>query len=212
MIRTALLVVSTIFACPALDNPAQAGRYNKVLSIGDQAPVWTDLPGTDGVNHSLAELQNKDVVVVAITCNSCPYANDVEPRLIELQKQYSETGVAIVAISASKSESDRLPAMKERASEQGYNFAYLHDETQQTARDFGAKYTPEFYVLDKARRVVYMGAFSNSSFGKEATKQYVTQAIDAVLAGTKPKVTETAPIGCAVRYDRVRRSRKVTTP
>ncbi len=209
MIRTAILIVGIAIASPALIGSVLAGRYNKVLSIGDRAPSWDELPGTDGAKHSLADLKGKEIVVVVITCNSCPYANDVEPRLIELQENYSDSGVAFVAISASKSTSDRMPAMKERATEQGYNFPYLHDETQQIARDFGAKYTPEFYVLDKSRHVVYMGAFSNSTFGKVATKQYVTQAIDAVLIGKRPKVTETAPVGCAVRYDRVRRKRKV---
>jgi peroxiredoxin len=190
-----------------LITPAIAGRYNKVLKIGDQAPAWTDLPGTDDEKHSLKDLEQQEVIVVVITCNSCPYAMDVEPQLVALQNTYADRGVRVVAISVSKHEEDRLPAMKELAKDRGYNFPYLYDETQQIARDFGAKYTPEFYVLDQERRVAYMGAMHNSVFGKTASKQYVASAIDALLAQAKPKVAETAPVGCAIRYERVRRKR-----
>ncbi len=80
MIRTALLIVGIAVASSILAGPVLAGRYNKVLSVGDQAPNWDDLPGTDGAKHSLGDLKGKEVVVVVITCNSCPYANDVEPK------------------------------------------------------------------------------------------------------------------------------------
>lgn len=202
MNRCILLLFLSILTTPAI-----AGRYNKVLKIGDQAPAWTDLPGTDDQKHSLKDLEQQEVIVVVITCNTCPYAMDAEQHLIALQNTYADRGVRVVAISVSKHEEDRLSAMKELAKDRGYNFPYLYDETQQIARDFGAKYTPEFYVLDKERRVAYMGAMNNSAFGKTASKQYVEPAIDALLAQRKPKVAETAPVGCAIRYERVRRKR-----
>ena len=100
--------------------------------------------------------------------------------------------------------------MKSRAKDKGYTFPYLHDESQQIAKDFGAKYTPEFYVLDQQRRIAYMGALDDSKLGSKVEQPYVELAIDAVLAGGQPEVTETAPVGCTVRYERIRRPRRRT--
>lgn len=187
---------------------AMGGQFNQKLDIGDAAPAWKQLPGVDGQKHSLGDLSDQKVVVVVFTCNSCPYAVDSENRLIALQRQYADRGVAVVAINVNKVEEDLLPAMKEKASERGFDFPYLFDETQQIAREFGAIYTPEFYVLDSERRVVYMGAMDDSPDGRAVTKRYVQAAIDAALSGEEPEISETPPIGCRVRYERVRRTRR----
>ncbi len=187
--------------------PASAGRYNKVLSIGDPAPTWQDLPGVDDALHSSDDLKDCKATVVIFTCNTCPYAMDVEEKIIALHEKYDARGVAVIAISVNKDPDDLLPAMKEHAEERNYKFPYLHDESQQIARDFGAKYTPEFYVLDQERRVAYMGAFDDSTLGSEVKSPYVELALDAVLSGQKPAVTEKPPVGCAVRYERIRRKR-----
>ena len=107
-----------------------------------------------------------------------------------------------------KVEDDLLPAMNDKADEKGFRFPYLFDESQQIAKKYGAIYTPEFFVLDQARKVVYMGAMDDSPDGKQVTETYVQQAIDAALVGNTPEVAETPPIGCRVRYERVRRSKK----
>ena len=185
------------------------GRYNKVLDIGDQAPEWNDLPGTDDTKHSLADLSDQKAIVVVFTCNTCPYAMDAEDRVIALHEKYSRHGVALVAISVNKVEEDQMPAMKERAQEKAYKFPYLYDETQQIARDFGVKYTPEFYVLDQQRRIAYMGSIDDSPMGGEVKQRYLEQVLDALLAETKPEVTETAPVGCSIRYERIRRAKRV---
>jgi peroxiredoxin len=187
---------------------AIAGQYNQVLSIGDPAPSWVDLDGVDGRAHSLDDLADKKVVVVVFTCNSCPYAVDVEDRLIALDEKYSRQGVAVVAINVNQVKEDLPEAMKAKAEAKGFRFPYLYDESQKIARDFGAIYTPEFYVLDQQRKIAYMGSIDDSPSGKEVTKKYVEAAIDALLAGDKPSVTETVPIGCSVRYQRQRRSRR----
>lgn len=186
-----------------------AGKYNPTLSIGDQAPAWEKLPGIDDKLHSFADLKDKDVVVVAFTCNSCPYAVDYEDRLIALAKKYSgsDSRVAVVAINVNTVPDDRLPKMKERAESKQFPFPYLYDESQQIARKFGASYTPEFFVLDRQRKVVYMGAFDDSPDSEKIEARYVQPAIDAALSGNKPPVEETIAIGCAVRYKRSRRSR-----
>src|SRR5947209_596101 len=136
-------------ALAALAASAPAGQFNKKLSAGDAAPAWKDLPGTDGKKHSLADLKDKDVVVVVFTCNSCPVAEAYEDRLIDFTRKHAaaESKVALVAINVNTVPEDRLDRMKERARAKGFPFPYLYDESQQTARDYGASYTPEFFVL-----------------------------------------------------------------
>lgn len=203
MIRFAFMLVMVLLLRLGA---TEAGEFNQVLNIGDMAPAWNDLPGVDERPHSLADLQKEKVVVVVFTCNSCPYAVDVEDRLIALQKEYSSRGVALVAINVNKVKEDLLPAMKETATEKGFKFPYLFDESQKIAIDYGAKYTPEFFVLDQQRKIVYMGSLDDSPDGKKVSKRYVHLAVEAAIAGAKPDVTETVPIGCRVRFERQRRT------
>jgi peroxiredoxin len=186
---------------------AIAGTYNKQLSIGDAAPEWEDLEAAAGGKHSLSDLAGKEIVVVCFTCNTCPYAVDYEDRLIALAKKFAAEGdrCALVAINANKVKDDLLPAMAERAKAKGFNFPYLHDATQQVARSFGATRTPEFVVLNQERKVVYLGAFDDSSDGKNVTKRHVEDAVAAALAGKLPDTKETPPVGCTVRYVRERK-------
>lgn len=184
---------------------AQAGTYNPTLSVGDKAPDWKDLPGVDDHSHSLAEFKDKTAIVVAFTCNTCPTAVDYEDRLMALAKKYAAGGkVAVVAINANQVEGDLLPKMKERASERKYNFTYVHDDTQQVAKAYGATYTPEFFVLDQNRKIVYLGALDDATKPEQVKVRYVEEAIDAVLAGKTPATTETVARGCLVRYVRQR--------
>lgn len=185
-----------------------AGEYNAVLSIGDEAPRWNELEGVDGRKHSSAELSEARSVVVAFTCNSCPYARDVEDRLIALTNEFAESAVRVVAINVNLVEDDLLPAMKQRAEEKAFPFAYLHDPTQRIARDFGAIKTPQFFVLDAQGKVAYMGALDDSPDGKAVTRRYVADAVKAVLAGQPVELKETVPIGCRVRYAREPRAEK----
>ena len=200
-------LAGSLLAVFLLAAAALAGTYNKQLSIGDAAPDWKDLVGTDGQKHSLTEFQDKDVLVLCFTCNTCPYAVDYEDRLIELAKKFDVEGnrFALVAINANQVKDDLLPAMQERAKAKGFNFPYLHDETQQVARSYGAMFTPEFIVLNKDRKVVYLGAMDDSPDGKKITKRYVEDAVAAALAGKSPPVAESPAVGCAVRYVRERK-------
>ena len=197
------LLVTTAIALPAV-----AGEYNPVLDIGDAAPAWKDLPGVDGKTHSLADLKDQAVIVVSFTCNSCPYAVEAEDRTIALAKKYADKKVAVIAINVNKVEEDLLPAMKEKAKAKAFRYAYLFDASQQIAKDFGASYTPEFFVLNQKRQIVYMGSFDDSPDGSDVKTTFVTNAIDAVLAGKTPKVQETVAVGCRVRYENTRRRRR----
>lgn len=186
---------------------AAAGEYNPVLSIGDAAPAWKNLPGVDGKTHSLADLKEIPVIVVVFTCNSCPYAVDYEDRINALAKEHAGDSpkVRVVAINVNLASEDRLPKMQARAKEKGFAFPYLFDESQEIAKAYGATRTPEFFVLNKERKIVYMGAMDDNSNAEKVTKQYVKPAIAAAFEGKTVK--ETVAIGCNIRFKPVRRER-----
>jgi len=181
-----------------------ANAADKKLKIGDSAPVFTGLEGVDGKTHSLADLKAKDVVVVVITCNHCPVAVAYEDRIIDFAKKYasgSDSKVGLVAINVNKSEADSLPKMKERAKEKGFNFAYLFDPSQKIARQLDATVTPEFYVLNKERKLVYMGAMDDTMNAAKVKVNYLEAAVKATLEGKMPETTQTKARGCGVKYE-----------
>jgi peroxiredoxin len=193
----------------AAGTQAPAGQFNSVLNIGDRAPAWTDLPGVDGKKHSPADLKDKDVVVVVFTCNSCPIASDYEDRIIAFAKSHAGPGdkTALVAINVNTIEDDRLPKMKERAESKGFPYPYLFDASQKIAKAYGALFTPEFFVLDKGRKIVYMGAFDDNVERTKVKRKFVPPAVDATLKGQRANPAETIASGCLIRYERPRRRR-----
>jgi len=186
--------------------PAMTGEFNKKLNPGDPAPSWKDLPGTDGKTHSLSDLTGKDVVVVVFLCNSCPIANDYENRINEFAKQHAgpDSKVALIAINVNTIPDDRLDKMKMRAAKKKYAFPYLYDESQKIAKEFGANYTPEFFVLNKDRKVVYMGAMDDKSNEAEAKTNFLEPAVTAALKGEAFPKGETLARGCMIRWKKER--------
>jgi peroxiredoxin len=180
-----------------------AGEFNKTLNVGDPAPAWKDLPGTDGKKHSLADHAGKDVVVVVFTCNSCACSVEYEDRIIAFAQKYKDK-VAFVAVNVNTIPDDRLDAMKKKAEKKKFPFEYLYDETQKTARDYGATYTPEFFVLTRDRKIAYMGAMDDRTKVEDVKERYLESAVDAVLRGEKPPKGETIAHGCLIRYKRTR--------
>ena len=205
--RIILATAATLLLLSAL---LSAGEYNPVREIGDAAPAWTKLPGTDGKTHSLSDLKDKAAVVVVFTCNSCPYAVDYEDRLIAFHKKFASRNVALVAINVNKVPEDALPAMKKKARQKAFPFVYLFDESQKIAKDYGAFFTPEFFVLNKQRKITYMGSMDNNPDVKKVSMRYLNDAVEATLAGKKVATDETVPFGCKVRFERKRRKRKKT--
>ena len=179
---------------------AQAGKFNRVLSVGDAAPVWKDLIGVDGRRHNLADCKAKLVVFVFIV-NHCPIAAACEERLKQLATDYRARDVELIAISVSQSKSDGLDKMKERAEDAKFSFLYLHDPSQVTGQRYGATATPQVFVLNADRRVSYMGALDDN--GRDAAKvetHYTRAALDALLAGQPVEIRETRPVGCEIEY------------
>jgi thiol-disulfide isomerase/thioredoxin len=197
-----IVQILLLLAAWLLPVAAWAGKYNPVLKIGDTAPDWSGLEGIDGKQHALKDLADKDVIVVGFICNTCDYAKDAEERLIALAEKFEVEGgkCALVAINPNLIQDDLLPAMQERAKLREFNFLYLHDgPMQETAKSWGITFTPEFVVLNKERKVVYLGALDDSPEGKKVTKKYVADAVAAALAGKLPETAETPAVGCAVR-------------
>jgi len=178
---------------------ASAGKFNKVLSVGDAAPEWKDLEGTDGKKHSLADFAGKEVLVVVFTCNSCPVAVGYEDRIIAFAKANAEK-VAVVAINVNTIKDDSMPEMVKRAEKKKFPFAYLLDPSQEIAKKFGATITPEFFVLNKDRKVAYMGALDDKSPPGEPTTKYLDAAVKAVLEGKPATESETVAPGCRIRF------------
>ena len=186
--------------------PVFAGQYNEVLSIGDPAPVWNELPGTDGKAHSFGEFKDDEALVIAFTCLSCPTAVDYEKRFDTLAKKYGAAdGTAgrkagFIAVCVNRVPEDRLDKLTERAKRQQLAFPIIYDESQKIARDYGAIFTPEYYVLNKERKVTYMGAFDDATDSTKVSKHFVENALISTLANESVAMKETLARGCRVRY------------
>jgi peroxiredoxin len=191
--------VTAAFAAAVLAVSAQAAP----LKVGAPAPKFSGLETADGKSVSISDFKGKDVLVVAITCNHCPVAIAYQDRLVEFAKKYGpDSKVALVAINVNNGEEDKLDKMKERAKEKGFTFPYAYDPTQKVARDLGAGVTPEFFVFDKERRLVYTGAMDDSMNADKVTKHYVVDAVEAALKGETPKVATSPRKGCGIAYDK----------
>lgn len=202
MNRRTWLVLAGGVCCVAVAACARAGKFYEGPSIGDAAPDFANLVGTDDKQHSLGEYASAKAVVVIFTCNHCPVAIANEDRIIALQKDYADKGVQVVAINVNNLPEDTLEPMKVRAAEKKFNFPYLYDSSQKSARAFGAAVTPHVYLLDGQRKIAYMGAIDDSAVEPEkVSKQYLRDALDAVLAGTAPMRPETKAAGCGIKYE-----------
>lgn len=187
---------------PVLCAPAWAGKFNKVLSVGDAAPAWAKLVGVDDQVHALADYAQAQALVIVFTCNHCPVAAAYEERLKQVQTEFAAQGVQVLAVNVNTGEEDGLEPMKTRADEHAWNFPYLYDPTQKIARDYGASVTPQVFVLDAARKIAYMGAIDDNEFSPPDVKQnFLRDALAAVLAGKAVAAPETKAKGCGIRYN-----------
>lgn len=173
------------------------------IDISTKGPGFR-LPGVDGREHSLDDYADRRAVVVCFTCNHCPTAKAAEDRLIALQRDYADRGVALIAISSNETHNhptDDFPHMVARAKEKGFNFPYLQDESQDVAKAYGAQRTPHFFLLGPDRTVAYTGAIDDSpNDAAQATRHYLREAIDAVLSGRPVPTAVTASVGCNVKW------------
>ncbi|HVX59625.1 MAG TPA: thioredoxin family protein [Pirellulales bacterium] len=197
----ALLACAALAILYALPAVGIAGKFNRELSIGDPAPEWKGLVGTDDRQHALADYANAKLIVLVFTCNHCPVATANQERLIALQKDYRDQSVRLIAICCNPGEEDNLAAMQERARQRRYNFPYLYDASQASGRAYGVRQTPTVFLLDRGRKVAYMGAIDDSwGDAAQVERDYLRDAIDSLLAVQKVPIAETRPQGCEIPY------------
>lgn len=200
MVRMRRLALALVVASAAL---AASSCYADKPKIGDQAPQWSGIPGVDGKQHSLSDYQDAKLIVIVFTCNHCPVAVAYEDRLIELQKDYQDKGVQLIAINVNTMPNEQLDKMKERAQEKDFNFPYLHDASQKTARDYGATNTPHVFVLDPNRKLAYRGGIDDNFQKADAVKkQYLRSALDSLLAGKELAQADTPHPGCGIKWEK----------
>jgi peroxiredoxin len=175
----------------------------KTLKTGSSMPEF-DLKGIDGKNYSTNTYNNKKALVIIFSCNHCPYVQAYEERIISIQKDYEERGVTLLAINsndATQYEEDSFQNMVKRAEEKGFNFAYLRDEDQEVARKIDASHTPEVFVFDDKRKLVYHGKIDdNWKEPEKVNSKYLRSALDEMLAGKEISVPETYSIGCTIKW------------
>lgn len=174
--------------------------------IGDVVANF-NLKNVSGNNVSLSDYASSKGVIVIFTSNHCPFAKAYEDRLIALHAKYASQGFSVIAINPGNPVTqldDSFEKMKERASAKGYNYPYLSDETQQTAKIFGAARTPQAFVLQKTGNnftVRYIGMIDdNPQDPAGASKFYVEDAVNNLLSGKPVVTTITKPIGCAIKW------------
>ena len=176
------------------------------MPVGTPAPDFA-LPATDGRTYSLRDFEPASALVVVFTCNHCPYAIAAEDRLIELQRDYAERGVQLIAINpndASTHPGDSFERMVERARDKAFNFPYLRDEAQDVARAYDAACTPDVFVFDADRRLAYNGRIDDSWKDASAvTRRDLRAVLDALLADRPHGLDEVVPsMGCSIKWSR----------
>ncbi|MEJ7639230.1 MAG: redoxin family protein [Singulisphaera sp.] len=142
------------------------------------------------------------MVVLVFLANHCPVVTAYEDRIIDLANELKGKSVKFIGVSVNRMDSDRLPAIKERVKDKGYNYIYGFDESQKIGKAYGASVTPEFFVLDKDRVIRYTGALDDNQDESKVTKTHVKDAVNALLKGETVEVTETRPKGCGIRLEK----------
>lgn len=174
------------------------------LELGDRAPDFA-LPATNGNTYRLGDFSDARVVVIFFTCNHCPYVVGSDELTRQMAERFAAQRVRFVAINSNSKNThpdDDFDHMVQRMKEQAFPWIYLHDESQDMARVYGALRTPHFYVFDQQRCLVYTGrAVDNPRETSEIKANDLENALEQHLAGNPIDVALTNPIGCNVKWD-----------
>ncbi len=184
--------------------------FSQGYKVGDMASDFK-LKNTDGKYVSLSDYPGAKGFAVIFTCNHCPYAKAYQDRILLLDMKYKALDFPVIAISSSDPSivpDDSYEQMVIRAKEKAYTFPYLFDENQDVMHQFGAQRTPHVFLLEKKDKdliVQYIGAIDdNFQEPEKVTNPYLANAIDALLAGNKPKPTFTKAIGCGIKDSKIK--------
>jgi peroxiredoxin len=175
-----------------------------MLPLGTKAPEFS-LPNVDGRLVSLDDFSGAPAYLVVFMCNHCPYVIHVAPHLAKLAREYQAKGVAVIGINANDVKShpaDSPEQMVHEVESREYTFPYLFDESQAAAKAYRAACTPDFYVFDKSRKLVYRGQMDDSrpNSGIPVTGKDLRAALDAVLAGKSPSEAQKTSLGCNIKW------------
>lgn len=199
--------LTSFFAlCLSLVLLSSFGRPTAGYQVGDTATDFK-LKNVDGKLMSMADNKAAKGFIVVFTCNTCPYAQAYESRIIDLHKKFAPQGYPVVAINpndAAAAPDESFEKMQARARSKQYPFPYLLDDTQRVAQTYGATRTPHLYVLTRqgnALKVAYIGAIDDNSEEPTAVKtKYVENALTDIMAGKPAATSSTKAVGCTIKW------------
>ncbi|MGD8698129.1 MAG: thioredoxin family protein [Gemmatimonadales bacterium] len=176
-----------------------------MLELGTEAPLFELENAVDGRRVSLRDFEGDPALLVMFICNHCPYVQHVRPELGRLAVDYRPKGLAVVAINSNSEAThpqDGPEAMKQLALAEGWDFPFLYDETQAIAKRYRAACTPDFFLFDADRKLVYRGQLDDSRPGNgiPVTGVDLRGAIDAVLAGRPVAADQKPSLGCNIKW------------
>jgi len=176
-----------------------------MLALGTEAPAFSLADVVSGRTVTLDDFEDRSALLVMFICRHCPYVTHVRPALAELGREHASSGLGIVAISANDPAAypeDAPESLAAEAVEAGYVFPYLFDETQDVAKAYTAACTPDFFLFDRDRRLVYRGQLDASRPGNgiPVTGEDLRAAIDAVLQGRPISGDQRASVGCSIKW------------
>ena len=198
------LAAGRMTALFTLEHPNMVRTPSTMLSLGTVAPDF-DLPNVDGRMVDYAAAAGPRGTVVMFICNHCPFVKHVADELARLGHEYLPRGIGFAAISSNDVAShpaDSPEQMVHEAEERGYPFPYLYDETQEVAKAYHAACTPDFYLFDAGRKLVYRGQLDPSRPGSDVpvTGRDLRAAVDALLSGKPPLAEQVPSLGCNVKW------------
>ncbi|HEY6445655.1 MAG TPA: thioredoxin family protein [Acidobacteriaceae bacterium] len=182
-----------------------AATESAMLELGTQAPHFSLRDVRDGKTHTTASLAGPKGLLVMFICAHCPFVKHVEQQLAQIGEDYRKSGVGIVAISANDAVNypdDAPPGLARQAQNLRFSFPYLYDETQEVARAYDAKCTPDFFLFDGAGKLVYRGQLdaSRPGNGVPVTGSDLRGALDALVAGQPIHPEQRPSIGCNIKW------------
>jgi peroxiredoxin len=177
---------------------------SKMLDLGTSAPDF-NLPDTQGNIVSLGDFKDAPALLIIFMCNHCPFVKHVLHVMVDLIKRYQAKGIAIVGINSNDVANfpdDQPEKMAEVAKKAGFTFPYLFDQSQEVAKTHHAACTPDFFLFDKERKLVYRGQMDDSRPGSEVpvTGVDLIRAMDSVLAGRDISIDQKPSMGCNIKW------------
>lgn len=197
-----LAVLAMVFVNATKADFVKTEGYEVGSSVADFS-----LKNVDGKMVSMGQFSEAKGFIVVFTCNTCPYSKMYEDRIESLNEKYASSGYPVIAINPNDTNikpDDSFDAMVVRSQEKGFSFPYLHDESQEVAKTFGATRTPHVYLIQKESddlKVAYIGAIDNNAKDASAvSERYLEDAVDSLIKGDKIENDFTKAIGCTIKW------------